>query len=317
MSYFTAALILFGIFFLVGVFTGEIKLDKKSISKSRSEGKKNYAEFFLSSYQNSLHYQFYKACKAKGVKDINNPEDMKIAVEILRYDQRFAKLGNGPGSVKEQFENVRKDEEKAEKYRAQLAELNGSIADTEIAQYGDDMYPILKSLKEDINNWKQYRGKGISTAMQCEGDNGAVWYIICSGKKGKFTYHSGKKELIAGKPNVYVKKLMDSDMVKVPAKATYTSATVGGITTGGWDIQEEHYETKYTHRGKYCICIGFGGLRQSHDQLDYVWINEAMMKFVEYNESMKWALNKEENRIHVGYGGKDFCDTAASMLGNM
>ncbi len=29
----------------------------------------------------------------------------------------------------------------------------------------------------------------------------------------------------------------------VPASATFTAATVGGVTTGGWDVQEAHYTT--------------------------------------------------------------------------
>lgn len=33
-----------------------------------------------------------------------------------------------------------------------------------------------------------------------------------------------------------------------PASATFTAATVGGVTTGGWDFKEAHYTTGEVHR---------------------------------------------------------------------
>ena len=40
---------------------------------------------------------------------------------------------------------------------------------------------------------------------------------------------------------LYISRYQETHLKYNPATATYTGATVGGVTTGGWDFQEAHY----------------------------------------------------------------------------
>ncbi len=40
---------------------------------------------------------------------------------------------------------------------------------------------------------------------------------------------------------LYISRYQETNLKYNPATATYTGATVGGVTTGGWDFQDAHY----------------------------------------------------------------------------
>ena len=50
---------------------------------------------------------------------------------------------------------------------------------------------------------------------------------------------------------IRVKKYVTLDYSYRPPSATYSSATVGGVTTGGWDVKEERYSETVKQTDKY------------------------------------------------------------------
>ena len=65
-----------------------------------------------------------------------------------------------------------------------------------------------------------------------------------------FTYRSNGEIALKrrGKENRFVLTLdryEKSHYQYVPESATFTAVSVGGVTTGGWDVTPEHYESKY------------------------------------------------------------------------
>ena len=277
------------------------------------KAKRDSAEFYLSYYDKTPHYQFVTECQNRGVKDINNPADMKIAMNILQYDQRFANLPKTPSTVKEQFEKYRKAQEKAAAHRSALSNLDSEHDKAQRAFCGDEAFEMLCSISgENFHNWKKYRGKGIVAVLRCQNFND---YIIFKGKKGICTYY--KNEVYAGVPSFQIKQLLEAQVDYVPGKATYTGATVGGITTGGWDVKQAHTELRMTHQGHYGIFLGIGSHRDNDNRLMMIWLSENMVNFAEYNSSLQCKLDKKEKTIELDKESKEFCQLIVSMLNNM
>jgi len=302
-----------GIIIAVLFFKGELKPSK--VKKMKEDVDRDFAKTWLNNYQNSLHYQFYDACLKRGVKNLDSPENMAVAMEILRYDHRFAKWEKTQEIARKQWKNALCAIAKAEEYRAQLDHLTNKRENDELSMYGEHGYAILSALRKNPQNWKNYRNNGIVSALCCV-DNSEMYYIIFKGKTGIYTYNSQSKKVTQGIPNAYTFKSLDADIVHVPTTATYTSVTVGGVTTGGWDIKEAHNEVRWSHKGNYGVKVGFGSIKDVNDHLKYIWLNDAMLKFVDYNEILKPTVEDEE-KIYVGYRTKEFCDTVVAMMGHI
>lgn len=117
--------------------------------------------------------------------------------------------------------------------------------------------------------WEKYLGDGLIYAVLSVGDGGGnglhIFYLI-QGVDGEYTYNSMAKLLSPGRPNVFVKTLYDESYTKNPDRLLFTSATVGGITTGGVKVIDGGYNRKRDFSGTYAPFIGFGNRFDVHNQ---------------------------------------------------
>ena len=84
-----------------------------------------------------------------------------------------------------------------------------------------------------------------------------------------------------------------------PATATFTAATVGGVTTGGWSVDEAHYTTSYGSKTeKYQL--------QFCPLDDCVLVEPILVKYIRLSESdAEAARSKQYLREFISGNNRD------------
>ena len=158
-------------------------------------------------------------------------------------------------------------------------------AKQKIAIYSDKVQSNAK-----MTSCKHMDSNGILMVL-CDDTNSITkrkLYVFKDDKSGKYFYLDSKNGIHhMGIPALSVNKFMDTDYHYNEEQLVFTSATVGGVTTGGFHIEGGDYSKQKYFTGKYVLtCPTFDGTEGI--VVDKIYLNSNLLEKAKQSDLKKY-----------------------------
>ncbi len=266
------------------------EIDEKAIKKLKREIR-------ISRYP--LEESFYKVCNEQGAKDIDVGDPSKKiqkAIEIAKYNEKFATIKPTREAVLEAYKKGRESVVSARQKKRELEQLE---FETKIkkskARFGEEINKkihLIRSISSDYDILDKY----------CP----VIFHIVKDGNPSKlYVLQTAKGTIAFGKnesevPDTFsltYRTIYGTHAEYVAPKTVYTGATVGGVTTGGFQQTEGYYKEKaHAEENKMVIQI----YSQSYD-IEMIHLCKDIYKKVEYgnNEKLKNLIDFNSGMMNL------------------
>ena len=177
--------------------------------------------------------EFYRQCQQKGYADMHD-DTQSLKAKVIASD-----LGLRYGNIAAFYQKAGKCYEEVQ---------------------GKDAIRLEKQAKAQEEARAEAERRAVNgellLSIKIEGRKAPAKVYIRPDKTIYHTFGNGGK--IEGAPRISVKKYESASFTYHPAKATYTGATVGGITTGGVSVTPAGYSSRNMNTGRGVIQIELG-----------------------------------------------------------
>lgn len=248
-----------------------------------------------------LAVSFYEECQKRGITSMSDAKSIETALEILQYNASFSNVSHDTVTAQNLFNqgkaaiddlNKRKqDNENERKRREEEKESQRRLS------LGVDAYKVIEAARKREITDELFSGALIFVADIFQNDipdvkDGYHYLYVFKGISGYYSYIPDTDSLTEGFPNLYVKHMYNETYTKEPDQLIFTAATVGGVTTGGFDVAKGGYKRHIDMTGGYSVFIGYGSMRQVHNIINNMWCDDEMLKYLEYNGAGSFHQDK-------------------------
>lgn len=236
---------------------------------------------------------FYDLCIKNGVNNIDSEENLLKAVDIMKYSGKYPEYSATKETARRLFQEGKHSCRTEIDLKAKSTELQQVMDDNrkirESNLFGKDGSTIIEQIR------KQKKPKLIPDSVYLILQTASDTFYYCRTAQQQFVYirssDSGTNELpsIRKVGNVNV-----TGITSHPEEHVFTSATVGGITTGGVHTNPAWTELHYGKTETWHLTAGYG----AQATVTAAIINDEDIKYFMYDQALKNMYNNS-NTVNI------------------
>lgn len=268
------------------------------IIKSAQEKMKNPVQPTIEDARTEPGRVFYDLCVKNGLYDLDSEENLSKAVDILKYSGEFSYYDATKGTAKRLFrkgeqnqrEKIDLEEEGAE--LQQVINNNRKIRESNI--FGKDGAAIIEQIR------RQRKPALISGSVDLILQTTGEVYYYCRTAQRRFVYARSSDTCLEKLPSIRkVGNVNVTGITSHPEEHVFTSATVGGITTGGVHTNPAWTELHYGKTETWRLTAGYG-TNGTHPQatVTAAIVTDEDIKYFMYDQALK-AVFHNSNYVYI------------------